>query len=67
MSEDTTARPLLEFDAVDSILDLLCEATGQRIALVAEVTPDQWRCHAVRDHAGFGLQRGDALDVQTTF
>jgi hypothetical protein len=53
--------------AVKTILRVLAEATGLRIALVARVTPDSWTACAVLDEAGFGLKPGDKLEVATTY
>jgi hypothetical protein len=54
-------------DAVQSILKVLARSTGMRIALVAEVTSDSWTARAVLDEAGFGLQPGDQLELQSTY
>lgn len=53
--------------SVDSILTLLREVTGLRIALVARVTEAEWRACAVLDDADFGLSSGDTLAVTTTY
>jgi predicted nucleic acid-binding Zn ribbon protein len=36
-------------DAVPSILQMVCSATGMRFAVVARVTEDSWTACAVRD------------------
>ncbi len=54
-------------DAVQTILRVLRETTGLRIALVARVTDDSWTACAVLDEAGFGLKPGDKLDLATTY
>ena len=59
--------PLAGIDGIQTMLELLSEATGRRITLIARVSPDSWRCCAIRDGAGFGLKAGDTLDVETTF
>ena len=54
-------------DAVQTILRVLRETTGLRIALVARITDDSWTACAVLDEAGFGLKPGDKLDLATTY
>jgi hypothetical protein len=54
-------------DAVRSILQVLVRSTGMRTALVARVTPESWTLCAIEDGAGFALQPGDQLELQTTF
>ncbi len=53
--------------AVETILRVLLEATGLRIALVARVTQESWTACAVLDKAGFGLKPGDTLDLAATY
>ena len=52
--------------AVPTILRVVSEITGMRLALVARVTPESWIACAVLDRMGFGLDVGDQLDVATT-
>lgn len=52
--------------AVPTILKVVSEATGLRLALVARVTEDAWTCCAVLDRMEFGLNVGDNLEVATT-
>jgi hypothetical protein len=52
---------------VDTALRVLRRTTGMRIALVARVTPESWTACAVLDDAGFGLNPGDELPLQTTY
>jgi signal transduction histidine kinase len=53
-------------DAVASILEVVCRATGMGFAAVARVTQDRWVACAVRDEIAFGLLPGGELDVKTT-
>jgi signal transduction histidine kinase len=52
--------------AVPTILKVVSEATGLRLALVARVTEGSWTCCAVLDRMGFGMNVGDRLEVATT-
>ena len=52
--------------AVPTILKVVSEITGLRLALIARVTPDRWTACAVLDRMNFGLDVGDHLDVATT-
>lgn len=62
---DVAALDRLE--AVRTILRVLSQATGMRIALVARVTDESWTTCAILDEAGFGLRPGDELPLQTTY
>lgn len=53
-------------DAVPSILEVVCQATGMRFAAVARVTQDRWVACAVRDEIEFGLVPGGELEIETT-
>ena len=53
-------------DAVPTILDVVCRATGMGFAAVARVTEDRWIGCAVHDQIEFGLQPGGELKVETT-
>jgi len=53
-------------DAIPSILEIACRATGLRFAAVSHVTSTSWTACAVRDGIGFGLQPGGQLELQTT-
>jgi signal transduction histidine kinase len=55
-----------QIDAVPTILKVVSEVTGLRLALIARVTEDQWTALAVLDRMNFGLSVGDHLDVATT-
>jgi hypothetical protein len=53
-------------EAVPSILEVCCRATGMGFAAVARVTEGRWIACAVRDEIAFGLQPGGELKVETT-
>lgn len=59
---DAVAR----ISAVPTILKVISEITGFRLALVARVTPSTWAACAVLDLMEFGLEVGGRLDVATT-
>ncbi len=52
--------------AVPSILRVIREMTGLRLAFVARVTKDDWKACAVQDEMSFGLVPGGHLQVSTT-
>ena len=52
--------------AVPTILRVVSEVTGLRLALVARVTRESWIACAVLDQMDFGLGVGDQLEVATT-
>ncbi|WP_420127439.1 GAF domain-containing sensor histidine kinase [Longimicrobium sp.] len=52
--------------AVPTILKVISENTGLRLALVARVTENEWTALATLDRMEFGLRAGDHLDVATT-
>lgn len=52
--------------AVPTILRVVSEVTGLRLALVARVTRESWVACAVLDRMEFGLGVGDQLEVATT-
>ena len=52
--------------AVPTILKVVSETTGLRLALVARVTEAAWTACAALDRMEFGLRAGDQLDVATT-
>lgn len=52
--------------AVPTILKVISEMTGLRMALVARVTQDAWTACATLDRMNFGLEAGDQLEVATT-
>jgi hypothetical protein len=53
--------------SVRSALELLCESTGCRVALVARVTDATWNACEVVDRVGIGLRPGDALELSNTY
>lgn len=53
-------------DAVPSILEVVCQATGMGFAAVARVTEDRWIACSVRDEIAFGLEPGGELKIETT-
>jgi signal transduction histidine kinase len=68
-SSEDAARTLAAFarmDAVPSLLKVLCEMTGMRVALVARVTDNTWTACAVKDEVHFGLKPGMEFPVDMT-
>jgi signal transduction histidine kinase len=57
---------IARMDAVPTLLKVLCETTGMRVAVVARVTDKTWTACAVKDEAHFGLKPGMQLAVNTT-
>lgn len=57
---------IARIDAVTTILEVVCRATGLRFAAVARVTEDRWIACSVRDEIQFGLKPGSELKVETT-
>jgi signal transduction histidine kinase len=55
-----------KIEAVSTILDVVCRATGMGFAAVARVTEDRWIACSVRDEISFGLEPGGELQVETT-
>lgn len=53
--------------SVRATLELLCEATGCRIAVVARMTESTWHACEVVDLAGLGLEPGTAIDLTHTY
>ncbi|WP_425434280.1 GAF domain-containing sensor histidine kinase [Myxococcus fulvus] len=60
-------QAIARIDAVKTVLRVLLQTTGLRLAVVARVTALEWRCCAVLDEMGFGLKPGDTLAITTTF
>ena len=52
--------------AVPTILKVVSEVTGLRLAVIARVTNDSWTACAVLDRMNFGLDVGSQLAVATT-
>jgi sigma-B regulation protein RsbU (phosphoserine phosphatase) len=65
-SSDPDVAAIARITAVPTILRVISESTGLRLALVARVTEDQWTALATLDRMEFGLNAGDHLDVATT-
>jgi signal transduction histidine kinase len=67
-SEDAacTVAAIARMDAAPSLLKVLCEITGMRVALVARVTDKTWTACAVKDEAHFGLKPGMEFPVDMT-
>lgn len=61
--DDEDVRAVSRIDAVPSILEVVRNATGLRLAFVARVTDDGWKALAVQDAMGFGIVPGQHLDV----
>jgi signal transduction histidine kinase len=53
-------------EAVPTILEVVCRATGMGFAAVARVTEDRWIACSVRDEIAFGLEPGGELKIETT-
>src|SRR5882762_9522403 len=53
-------------DVIPTLLQVLCESSGMRFAVVARVTANTWTACAVQDDIQFGLKPGDQLPVDTT-
>jgi signal transduction histidine kinase len=53
-------------EVIPTLLQVLCESTGMRFAVVARVTSNTWTACAVQDDIQFGLTPGDQLPVDTT-
>jgi hypothetical protein len=53
-------------DVVPTLLKVLCEITGMRVAVVARVTDKTWTACAVKDDIQFGLEPGDRFPVDAT-
>ena len=45
--------------SIETILDVVCRATGMGFAAVARVTDERWVACQVRDNIEFGLAPGD--------
>jgi signal transduction histidine kinase len=53
-------------DAVPTLLKVLCEITGMRVAVVARVTDKTWTACAVKDDIHFGIEPGAPFPVDAT-
>lgn len=63
---DPDVAAVARIGAVPTILKVVSETTGLRLALVAKVTENAWTACAALDRMEFGLSAGDQLDVATT-
>jgi sigma-B regulation protein RsbU (phosphoserine phosphatase) len=63
---DPDVAAVARIGAVPTILKVVSETTGLRLALVAKVTDTAWTACAALDRMEFGLSAGDQLDVATT-
>jgi sigma-B regulation protein RsbU (phosphoserine phosphatase) len=63
---DPDVAAVARIGAVPTILKVVSETTGLRLALVARVTETAWTACAALDRMEFGLSAGDQLDVATT-
>jgi len=62
----TNVESVSRIEAVPTILDVVCRATGMRFAAVARVTEDRWIACSVLDQIDFGLKAGGELKIETT-
>jgi len=53
-------------DVVPTLLKVLCEITGMRVAVVARVTEKTWTACAVKDDIDFGLEPGTQFPADAT-
>lgn len=63
---DADIAAVARIGAVPTILKVISEVTGLRLALVSRVTQGSWTACAVLDRMDFGLAVGDHLEVATT-
>jgi signal transduction histidine kinase len=66
-SEDSAraVAAIARIDAVPTLLNVLCELTDMRVAVIARVTDSSWTACAVKDENHFGLRPGMVLQVNT--
>jgi len=63
---DALLKELGNSEAIRSILDVVCQATGTGFAAVAHVTEHRWVACQVRDDVSFGLKVGGELPIRST-
>jgi phosphoserine phosphatase RsbU/P len=63
---DPDVAAVQRIGAVSTILRVISETTGLRLALIARVRENSWTACATLDRMDFGLAPGDQLDVATT-
>ena len=68
MSHDfqTDIDAVARIDAVNTILNVICQTTGMGFAAVARVTEDRWIVCQVLDKIDFGLAPGGELELVST-
>lgn len=66
-SIESDVAAISRISAVPTILKVISETTGLRLALIARVTEESWTACVPLDRMDFGLSVGDKLDVATTF
>jgi hypothetical protein len=67
-SEDSAraVAAIARIDAVPTLLKVLCEMTGMRVAVIARITDNTWTACAVKDEVHFGLKPGLELPHNAT-
>ena len=55
-----------QIKTIPTMLEVICQTTGMRFAVVARVTEDRWIACSVRDGIAFGLRPGGELKIETT-
>ncbi|GGC87838.1 GAF domain-containing sensor histidine kinase [Chelatococcus reniformis] len=63
---ETDVELIASIEAVPSILQVVCDATGMGFSAVARVTEGRWIACSVLDRIDFGLKPGGELQVTTT-
>lgn len=58
-------RAIGRIDAVPTLLQVLCDITGMRVAMVAHVAADVWTVCAVQDELHLGITPGGPLALKT--
>jgi K+-sensing histidine kinase KdpD len=64
IKEDVLA--ISKIEAVERILEVVCQTTGLGFSAVARVTDEKWVACAVRDLISFGLKPGGELQLTST-
>lgn len=52
---------------IQTILKILSEATGMRNSAVVSLAEDKWTAACTLKNNSFGLEKGDQLDMETTY
>lgn len=66
-TQDEAVAVISRVDVVPTLLKVLCDITGMRVAVVARVTDKTWTACAVKDDIQFGLEPGAQFPVDATF